>query len=1252
MRKITIVLLLICSCQTSFGQIISQYAETESGSAPKGIEIWNNTTESLDFTTINLVIEKGTNGGVPAEDIVVSSGSLAPNAVMIIGTADMEVIANLNAVNFVLKAFTFNGDDALVVKYNNVITDVFGEPGSDPGSVWTNNGVSTANQNIQLISGITTGSLVGFSDPSLRFETVSETPSLVDGLEGFGIAPLQPANIEIIITEVFSGQTGDLLTPDWFEIKNTGTTTWNATTNGELFYDDDSADATTADVVQGFSTLAPNEFAIVLITNDPIEVTNFINIWGQVIDLSNVQIGYSNGAGLGGGGDTVNLWLGTPADSAPIASASYPSTAMNNAQTYDVELNAFSVVSNESGAVTTILGGGNNGDTPNIGSPGNGNSIPVITITEIHSGQAGAVLTPDWFEIKNISSVTWDASLSGNLYYDDESADASTADLVQGIVTLDANEYAIVLITDNQTDVDDFISIWGQVIDLSNIQIGYADGAGLGGGGDTVNLWLGDPTVSNPIAVGTYPDTALNDAQSYDLELNEFSLVDNANGAVATLLGGGVNGDVPNIGSPGNGNFVPPVLVSFNSSFTSAQENISQITVAVTLSEAANSDISFDLNLLQGGSASVGDDFDFTNQSVTILAGETTANFTVAIIDNSQDSEDVFFVIELTNLSNALIGDNQLFAVYILDDDNEAPVVSPNILDISLISSYLVDENGTAEISAFDAISQRLFVVNNSFVEFLDFSDPNNLLTLGQIDVAPYGSGAQSVAIYNGLVAIAVANQESTENGFILFTDFEGNNIQTVEVGSLPDMITFTPDGSKLLVANEGEPNADYSIDPEGSVSVVDVTGGLGNISQADVQTLNFNAFDNQLNDLVSNGIRIFGPNASVSQDLEPEYITVSDDSNRAFVVLQENNAYAIVNLLTSEIESIMPLGLKDHSLTENSLDVSVATDFIFDATWPVKGMYMPDGIANYIHDGVTYLVTANEGDAREYDTFAEEVNLGDVDYNLDPSVFSNEMVLALETNLASISITNASGDANGDGLYEEIHVFGGRSFSIFEAETGNLVFDSGHDFERIVANDPVYAAIFNASNTNNSFKNRSGDKGVEPEGVIVQEINGVTYAFITLERMGGMMVYDISNPFEPQFIDYKNNRDATPDAEASGDLGPEGIIYIAPSKNELNKGLIVISNEISATISVYAINTDVLNRDNFASNSNIFKTYPNPVTSKLYLTNPSDYSIYDLNGRLINTYQNTNSIEVSSLKAGIYIIKAATGQSEKFVKL
>ncbi|WP_203296622.1 choice-of-anchor I family protein [Luteirhabdus pelagi] len=877
-----------------------------------------------------------------------------------------------------------------------------------------------------------------------------------------------------------------------------------------------------------------------------------------------------------------------------------------------------------------------------------------FSITEIFSGQSGTDLTADWFEIENIGTEAWVSGTSPDLYYDDESADPVDADIIQGITEIQPGAKAIVLITDNTTDITTFEDVWSPVIDLTGVAIGYADGAGLGGGGDAVTLWAGDPNTTSPIATATYPDTDANDGQSYDVEQEEFSVVGNANGAVETIAQGGDNSDVPNIGSPGDGVAIVQSNISFDGAFTSISEDGTEVTITLTISDAPSSEATVDVTLVGAGTATEGTHFTFSGpQTVTFPMGSTDAQtITIPILDNSTDDSDLFFVLELENEQNAEVSGDTLYSVYILDDDTEVPAGDNTILDVNYLTSYTVAEEGTAEITAYDPGTQRLFVTNGSLIEVLDFSDPENIQALATVDVTDFGgAGVQSIAVNDGIVAAAVSVDPKTDNGVVVFSDVDGNGMVAVEVGPLPDMLLFSPDGTKVLVANEGEPNDDYSVDPEGSVSIIDVSGGLGDISQADVTTLNFNAFDSQEADLIAAGVRIFGPGATVSQDLEPEYIAVSDDSQMAYVTLQENNAYAIVDLSIPEITDVISFGLKDHSLPENSLDLTDETDFIFNASWPVKGVYMPDAIDFYEVNGTQYIVTANEGDAREYDTFEEERKLDDADYILDETVFSNIDILQLETNLGDVGITNASGDTDNDGEYEEIHIFGGRSFSIFEANTGTIVFDSGNDFEVITAADPVYGPIFNASNSNNEFKNRSDNKGPEPEGVLVQEINGLNYAFILLERIGGVMVYDVSDPTAPVFLQYVNSRDAVPGGDEGGDLGPEGIMFVTPEESPINTAMLVVSNEVSGSLSLYTLDEIVLSNPEFEiAAGNAFSMYPNPASERIYLSKPGDYTVYDLGGRLVKSVMNAATISVQELSAGTYIITNASGVSQKLI--
>ena len=404
------------------------------------------------------------------------------------------------------------------------------------------------------------------------------------------VGPLEIQEANLVITEIFPGQSGDDLTPDWFEIKNEGTAPWVAGTDPGLFYDDESAAAADADSILGLASIEPGASAVILITENPADVELFREIWSPVIDLQGVEIGYTDGAGLGGGGDAVNLWLGAPDSGNVITMASYPDTELFDGQSFDVELQAFSEVGNANGAVQTIALGGANMDIPNIGSPGNGLAVPTasgLKITEIFSGQSGDDLTPDWFEITNTGTEAWVAGENEDLYYDDESADAGTADLIQGLTRIEPGASAIVLISDTPDDITVFNNIWSPVIDLNGIGIGYADGAGLGGGGDAVTLWQGDPNGVLPIDTASYPDTELFDGRSYDVELAAFSVVGNANGAVQTLALGGDNMDVPNIGSPGNRGPVVSIVSGPGAYQLEVYPNPSTGRIRVDLSERA-----------------------------------------------------------------------------------------------------------------------------------------------------------------------------------------------------------------------------------------------------------------------------------------------------------------------------------------------------------------------------------------------------------------------------------------------------------------------------------------------------------------------------------------------------------------------------------------------------------------------------------------------------------------------------------------
>lgn len=544
---------------------------------------------------------------------------------------------------------------------------------------------------------------------------------------------------------------------------------------------------------------------------------------------------------------------------------------------------------------------------------------------------------------------------------------------------------------------------------------------------------------------------------------------------------------------------------------------------------------------------------------------------------------------------------------------------------LSLLGRYSTGQfdESAAEIVEFDAATRRVFVVNaqSGQVDVLDGASPSTPTLIESLDVAGDVAGAvagldsselgaaNSVAAKNGIVAVAIEAKPKQNTGYIAFYQTDGTFVSAVEAGALPDMVTFTPDGNKVLAANEGEPNGDYSIDPEGTITIVDITGGVASLSALDVTQLS-------LNDTPLRGpVRMSPKAASQGQDMEPEYITVSTDGQAAFVALQENNAIAVVDLGTDTVTEIVGLGFKDFSIPGNELDASNKDDAVNIRNWPVFGVYMPDGIASYEFNGTTYLLTANEGDGREYLTDANDEadcnNQGGFDFDdgdcfhyLDEirikdiadtgATFGEDLLARLESDfddsgklgrLKVITTMGTSGDCaslattgqpTADCSYDALYAYGARSFTIWDTTTMTPVFDSGSDFEVITANR-LGLAHFNASNDDNEGDDRSDDKGPEPESIVVGVIEGKAYAFVGLERVGGIMVYNISNPQAPEFVQYINTRDFTvadveTDLAEVGDLGPEGLKFVAASNSPTGEPLLIVGNEVSGTTAFFTI--------------------------------------------------------------------------------
>lgn len=499
-------------------------------------------------------------------------------------------------------------------------------------------------------------------------------------------------------------------------------------------------------------------------------------------------------------------------------------------------------------------------------------------------------------------------------------------------------------------------------------------------------------------------------------------------------------------------------------------------------------------------------------------------------------------------------------------------------------------DKGAAEISAYDNLSKRLFVTSgaDTSLRIVNINNTSAPVQIARISIAPYGIDMTSVAAKDGLIAVAVIDSTGkTANCKVVFFDSNGNFINQVRVGSNPDMVIFTPDGKKLLVANEGEPNGDYTIDREGSVSIINLSNGAAALTQANVQTAGFTQFNSQTLDY---RIRITGKiqsggsflrNSTVAEDIEPEYITISDDGKTAWVTCQENNCIATLDIDNATITALNALGYKNHNLSGNGLDASDQGSANI-ANYPVFGMYMPDAVAQYKVGNTTYLVTANEGDVRADWGSAnnEELRMGSASYVLDTVKFggaANVTALKANTVLGRLAVSKTWGDFDKDGKYDSIFCFGGRSFSIWNANTSALVWDSKDELEQRTLS--AFPASFNVSSTNNTLKNRSDDKGPEPEAVTVARIFDSVYAFVGLERIGGLMVYNITNPQSPYFVQYINTRNfsVTPslaNLSSVGDLSVEGLLFIPRNISPNGKDLVIASHEISGTVAVFEVTT------------------------------------------------------------------------------
>tara|TARA_R110001583_G_scaffold112917_6_gene263169 strand:+ start:58322 stop:60082 length:1761 start_codon:yes stop_codon:yes gene_type:complete len=540
-------------------------------------------------------------------------------------------------------------------------------------------------------------------------------------------------------------------------------------------------------------------------------------------------------------------------------------------------------------------------------------------------------------------------------------------------------------------------------------------------------------------------------------------------------------------------------------------------------------------------------------------------------------------------------------------------------------------DQSAAEIVTYDKLSKQTFVVNaqSGKIDVINSQDINKPTLNTSLNIKADlkqrlnldAGAANSVDVKNGLLAVAIEAQTKTDAGWVAFYNSQDLTfINAVYVGALPDMLTFTDNGKQLVVAIEGEPSDNnYAIDPEGEIAIIDIDWKQGQLN-TEVTRLTFSDFNRgaKRHHELPKQLVLNGYNATVAQDIEPEYVAINNQSQQAYVSLQENNAIAIVDLKSKSIQKIMALGFKDHMQPGNEFDGNNKDKKVNIKNEPALGLYQPDSIATATIHHKDYLITANEGDDRS-DWLIElpqmQCEMGNFYYNLEDKACADDLKLsdafdssvynpqrnqldlsnfnkggqyqdAVQQVKFSHSATAQFGDTDGDGKIDRLMTFGGRSFSIWDMKTETLVFDSGSDFERITAEK--YGKQFNQTHNKNKNEDRSDNKGPEPEAITTAVIDGQTYAFIGLERMGGIMVYNISNPSKASFVQYLNNRDLTVNPKDNkdsngdgikeyqvdaGDLGPEGFKFVSAKDSPTHHPILIVGNEVSGTTSFYNIN-------------------------------------------------------------------------------
>lgn len=515
-----------------------------------------------------------------------------------------------------------------------------------------------------------------------------------------------------------------------------------------------------------------------------------------------------------------------------------------------------------------------------------------------------------------------------------------------------------------------------------------------------------------------------------------------------------------------------------------------------------------------------------------------------------------------------------------------------NITELSRIVSG--DGEGGAEIPTYHPASKRLFATNGArnTVDVYDLSNPEKPVRINRVDLKNFGSDVTSVAAGRDVVVAAVHKAEtfsangvpSLPNGVLVVMDLDGKVISSPDLkGVLPDAVTFTPSGTQALVAIEGQPvcakddpattineSTDYlkAVDPLGGVSIVD----LSDPRNPDVSFVGFKGFT--VSELRAKGLALSSVVNDASKDLEPEYIVALDEM-KAYVTIQEANGIGVLDLQSQAWIDVRRAF--ESKLVGTPIDTSDRDSGRGPRSYAnVVGASQPDAIAGFKIGSGHYLVTANEGDAREYSCLNDDLRASSL--KVDSRRFRDWKTWSANSELGRSKVNPNAGDRDGDGDIDTIHLRGARSMTIYR--NGAVLWDSGKLLEEI------QTSAFGVQNINGSHslstdkstvnylpQDRSDDKGSEPEGIAVGIVGDARVAVLGLERMSALVVFDISNLRAPSLIKWIQMMPvtSTPVSQATA-WSPEGVVFVPAEKSPNGKALFITSFELSGSLTIHQI--------------------------------------------------------------------------------